>query len=151
MPVGGHIIRKKALEFATDFEILYFKSSERCNRYSITVRRYDVIFLTISVEERSCTADMTIRWKQTHLSTILSRCELKDIFNAHGLRLFFQQLPTKSLNLKGECCNGRKHSKVRLIGIAAGNGVDKQHAMFIFDKSETPRCFKGVKSVTYQY
>ena len=68
-----------------------------------------------------------------------------------GLDYFLQQLPKKTLYLKGERCAGGKHSKVCLIGLAAGNGVDKKHPMFIIGKSKMPRCFKGVKSLPYQY
>ena len=70
MPVGGHIIRKKALGFTKAFEITYFEAFETCNKYNIIIRKYDIIFRTISVEERPRTAD--ICWEQTRLSKILS-------------------------------------------------------------------------------
>ena len=40
------------------------------------------------------------RWK--------SRCDLKDIYNADEFGLFYQALPTKTMELKGEKCTGGK-------------------------------------------
>ena len=66
---------------------------------------------------------MTASWGQTHLPTILSRYDLRDVYNADEFGLFYQQLPTKSFRLKGERCAGGKFSKVHLTGLAAGNRV----------------------------
>ena len=87
---------------------------------------------------------MTASWEQTHLPTILSRYELRDIYNADAFGLFYQQLLTRSFHLKGERCAGGKFSKVQLTGLAAGNGVGEK----IKDKT---RCFKGVKSLPCRY
>ena len=60
---------------------------------------------------------MTASWVQTHLPTILSRYDLRDIYNADEFGLFYQQFPTKSFHLKREWCAGGKFSKVRLTGL----------------------------------
>ena len=39
------------------------------------------------------------------------------------------------------------HSKVRLIGLAAGNAYSEKRPMFVIGKSKNPRCFKGVKNL----
>ena len=56
----------------------------------------------VSSEEKSSTLKMAASWKETHLPTILSRYKLEDIFNADVFGLFFQALPNKTLELKGE-------------------------------------------------
>ena len=53
---------------------------------------------------------MTAAWKETSLPTILSRYELKGIYNANEFGLFYQGLPKKTLHLKGEKCSGGKYS-----------------------------------------
>ena len=93
---------------------------------------------------------MTAIWAQTHLPTILSRYDLRDIYNTDEFGLFYQQLPTKSLHLKGERCAGGKFSKVRLTGLAAGNAAGEKLPMFVIGKAEKPRCFKVVTSLPCQ-
>ena len=94
---------------------------------------------------------MTAPWSETTLPTIPSRYLLKDVFNADLFWLMFQCLPDKSLHLKGEKCIGGKHLKVRLTGLAAGNGNWERLPMFIIGKSKNPRCFKGVKHLPCRY
>ena len=77
--------------------------------------------------------------------------ELRYILNADEFGLFYQQLPTKTFHLKGERCAGGKFSKVRLTGLAAGNGVGEKLPMLETGKAEKPRCFEGVKSLPCQY
>ena len=81
---------------------------------------------------------MTAIWKEIHLPTILSRYELKNVFNADEFGLFYQALANRSLHFKGKRCAGGKHSKVRFTGLAAGNAVGEKLPMFVISKiSET--------------
>ena len=81
------------------------------------------------------------------MPTILSRYELRDIYNADKFGLFYQQLLAKSFHLKGDRCAGGKFSKVRLTGLTAGNGVGEKLPMLLNGEAENTLCFKGVKSV----
>ena len=101
--------------------------------------RDNVVFRAISGEERSCTEEMTASWVQTYLHTILSRYDLRDIYNDDEFGLFYQQLPTKSFHLKGGWCAGGKFSKVHLTGLAAGNAAGEKLPMFVIGKAEKPR------------
>ena len=94
---------------------------------------------------------MTASWKETHLPTILSRYELKDIFNTDEFGLFYQALPSKSMHFKNERCSGGKFSKVRLTGLAAANATGEKLPMFVIGKSAKPRCFKNVKNLLCRY
>ena len=65
--------------------------------------------------------------------------------------LFYQALPDKSLQYKGERCSGSKQSKVRLTGLAAGNATGEKLSLFVIRKSTKPRCFSVVKSLLCRY
>ena len=112
---------------------------------------HSVTFREVSGEVKSCTSEMTASWKKTHLPTILSRYELKDIFNADEFGLFYQALPSKSMHFKNERCTGGKFSKVRLTGLAAANATGEKLPMFVIGKSAKPRCFKNVKNLSCCY
>ena len=149
VPIGGYIIRENALDFAKELNITDFKASDGLlDRWK---NRHNVVFRAISGEERSCTEEMTASWAQTYLPMILSRYDLRDIYNAGEFGLFYQQLPTKSFHLKGERCAGGKFSKVHLTGLAAGNVAVEKLPMFVIGKAEKPRCFKGVTSLPCRY
>ena len=94
---------------------------------------------------------MTNACNETSLPTILSRCNLKDIYNGDELGLFYQGLPKKALHMKGEKCSGSKDSKVRLTGMAAASAAGEKLTIFVIDKSTKPRCFKHVKSLPCCY
>ena len=69
---------------------------------------------------------MTTPWTETTLPVMLARYQVENIFNADEFGLFYQCLPNKILHLKGEKCSGRKHSKVCLSGLAAGNAYGER-------------------------
>ena len=71
----------------------------------------------MSGEENAVTPEMTANWSETYLSNILSKYELKHIYNADEFGLFYQALPDKSLHYKGDRCSGGKHSKEILTGL----------------------------------
>ena len=94
---------------------------------------------------------MTAAWNETSLPTILSRYNLKDIYNTDEFGLFYQGLPKKTLHLKGEKCSGGKYSKVRLTAMAAASPTGEKLPMFVIGKSMKPRSFKHVKSLPCRY
>ena len=87
--------------------------------------------------------EMIALWRETSLPTLLSQYKLEDINNAGEFGLFYQCLPNKTFLLK--------HSKIRLIGVAAANAVGDKLPMFVMGKSKNPWCFKNVKSFPCQY
>ena len=92
-----------------------------------------------------------IESKETVLPTIISSYEPRNIFNADEFGLFYQALPKKTLNLKGEKCSRGKKSKIRLTGLAAANMIGEKLPMFIIGKSQKPRYFKHIKSLPCRY
>ena len=82
---------------------------------------------------------------------MLARYQLKYIFNADELGLFYQALPSKSLHVRGKLSSGGKQSKVWLTRMAAFNALGEKIPMFVIGKSASPRCFKYVHKLTCRY
>lgn len=149
IPVSGLVLQEKASDLAKTLGIDDFKASNGwVDRWKA---RNNVTFKIVSGEAKSCTPEMTAHWKETHLPTILSRYKLQDIFNADEFGLFFQALPNKTLELKGEKCTGGKHSKVRLTGMSAASAAGEKLPLLVIGKAKNPRCFKNVKSLPCMY
>ena len=91
---------------------------------------------------------MVAPWNETMLPTLLSKYDLKDIFNADEFGLFYQCLPNKTYHFKGRKCSEGKNSKVRLNGMLAGNAFGEKLPMFVIGKSGTPRCFMHIKNLS---
>ena len=53
--------------------------------------------------------------------------------------------------MRGKKCSGGKHSKLRLTGFAVGNALGEKLPLFIFSKSQKPRCFKHIKTLPCRY
>ncbi|XP_065654492.1 uncharacterized protein LOC136081130 [Hydra vulgaris] len=94
---------------------------------------------------------MTSKQKKTVLTIKEKYPALKDLEKGLTKKKCCKIPPTKTFHLKGERCAGGKLSKVRLTGLAAGNGVGEKLPMFIIGKAEKPQCFKGVKSLPCHY
>ena len=101
--------------------------------------------IIFSLEKRKdVTGEMTDRWKETILQTILNNYSKSKIYIADEFRLFYQVLARKTLHLKDEKCTVVKHRKTRLTGLVAANmNGDKLPMCFI--KMKNPSCFKHVK------
>ena len=105
----------------------------------------------MSDERNAVTAEITASLRETYFPTILSKYELKDIYNADEFDLFYQALPDRYLHYKGEHCSGGKHSKVRLTGVAATNATGEKLPLFVIEKSIKLRCFNGLKKLPCLY
>ena len=92
--------------------------------------KHDKTFKEVSGEPEKVIKEMTAPWEETNLPIILTRYQLKSIFNADEFGLFYEVLPSKSLHFRGKHCSGGKHSKVRLTGIAASNALGEKIPMF---------------------
>ena len=78
VPVSGVVLKGKALQFTKSLHLNDFRASDGwLDRWK---SRHNITSGEVSGEEKLCTAEMAASWKETHLPTILSRYELKDIF-----------------------------------------------------------------------
>ena len=88
---------------------------------------------------------MTAPGFEIRLPTILSNYSLADIYNADEYGLFYQALPSKTLDFKKEKCVGRTFSKERLTGLVPGNALSQKLPIFIIGKEYKPRYLKNLK------
>ena len=93
-------------------------------------QRHNVTFKDASGEVNGVTSDMTSSCSETYLPAILSKYELKDIYNAEEFGFFYEALPEKSLHYRDERCGG-KHSKRKLIGHAFFRWIKKDNSSFL--------------------
>ena len=149
IPINGQILKEKALDFAKQSDIETFQASD--GWLHAWKARYSISFREVSGESNSVTPEMIESWKGTSLPTILSRFQLKDIYNADEFGLFYQGLPTTTLHRKGEKCSGGKHSKVRITGMATASATGEKLPMSVIGKSKKPRCFNGVRNLPCRY
>ena len=129
IPIQWKIIQEKALEFANELNLEKFQASD--GWFHSWKVRYNISFKEVSGESKSVSPEMTPAWKETSLPTILSRYELKDIYIADEFCLFYQGLPKKTLQLKGEKYSSGKYNKVRLTGMAAARATGEKLPMFV--------------------
>ena len=126
------ILKTKAIDFAEKMSIENFHASDGwLDRWK---KRYNVSFKKISGEGNACTDQMTATWAETTLSTMLSKYELSQIYNAGEFGLFYRTQPEKSLHLKDERCVSGKRSKLRLTGLASANAAGEKLPMFVIGK-----------------
>ena len=85
--INGQVLQEKALDFAKQLKIEKFQASD--GWLHGWKARYNISFKEVSGESKSVTPEMTASWKETSLPTILSRFQLKDIYNADEFGLFY--------------------------------------------------------------
>ena len=107
LPVNGTVVKEKAIGYAKELQIEGFKASN--GWFERWKTRFNMSFKAITGEEKSVTPEMTSSWLETYLPTILPRYDLKDIYNADEFGLFYQALPIKTMELKGEKCTRGKN------------------------------------------
>ena len=108
-------------------------------------QRNNICFKTVCGESASVSDVAVKEWHKEVLSKILDKFKPCDIYNADETGLFWQCLPNKTMDFKGNKCHGGKKSKERVTLLLAGNmdGSDKIKPLII-GKSENPRCFKNL-------
>lgn len=58
--------------------------------------------------------------------------------------LFYRQLPSRTMTLKGETCIGGKHTKDRTcVAFMVTTNGNENLPLLVMGKSTKPRCFKG--------
>ena len=119
--------------------------------FAVFLSRHNISFKVIGGESKSVTKHIVVPWNETTLPTLLSKYDLKYIFNADEFGLLYQCLANKTYHFKGQTCSGGKNNKVRLTAMAAGNAIGEKLPMFVIDKSKTPRCFKHIKKLPCHY
>lgn len=117
--------------------------------------RYGIVGKTLSGESRatsSSNSNSIEKWLSDEWPDICNSFSPSQIFNADKTVLFWQMLPSKTLDFKGGKCHGEKMSKVRIYILLAANmdGSCKLQP-FVIGKSRSPRCFKNARGLSVRY
>ena len=99
----------------------------------------------ISGESNIYADEMIAHWEQTTLASILSKCDLNQIYKADEFGLFYYTQPSKSLHLKHKNCVCVNHSRLRLTGLTTANTVGEKLPLFVIGKAKKLQCFKHIK------
>uniref|UniRef100_A0A224Z9W5 Tick transposon n=1 Tax=Rhipicephalus zambeziensis TaxID=60191 RepID=A0A224Z9W5_9ACAR len=150
MPISGSVLQQKALNYACILGIEDFVASTGwLTRFKA---RHDIVGKVLCGESAASDANGAATWASSALPDILKDYASSDIYNADETGLFYELLPKKTLHMKGQACNGGKHSKKRVTLLLCTNmdGSDKRCPLVI-GKSLRPRCFKGSRILPVKY
>jgi len=148
-PINGLILRAKANTYARDhLKITNFNASNGfITRFA---KRYNLDFGLKSGESESVSEETVQTWK-TSLKEEYKSYEPKDIFNLDETGMFWKLTHCKTYSLP-ESSKGYKKCKDRVTAVLIVNSDGSERHLVIIGKSETPRCFKGLKNLpVYQY
>lgn len=106
IPVSGATLQHKAKDIASLLGCDDFKAS--AGWLQKFKHRHNIVGKTLSGESRFVNQDDANDWITTQVSEILARFDAQDIYNADETGLFYQMLPNKTLDVKGDRCHGGK-------------------------------------------
>ena len=149
IPLSGHMLQKKALQFAQSLGRKDFQAST--DWIWNFKKRYDIVGKSICGESSSIDEDVCMKWTD-ELPTLISSFKPEEIYNADETGLFYKCLPNKTMEFRNKPCHGGKASKERLTVLLTSNmtGSDKRVPLVI-GKSKKPRCFKNVRRFPTTY
>lgn len=150
VPLSGNIVQQKALNYACLLGIDDFKASTGwLNRFKA---RHNIVGKVLCGESAAADTDGASAWTESNVAGIMKDYAPKDIYNADETGLFYEMLPARTLDFKGQRCHGGKHSKKRVTVLLCANmdGTDKRPPLVI-GKSAKPRCFKGNRNLPVKY
>ncbi|KAK8783818.1 hypothetical protein V5799_009818 [Amblyomma americanum] len=149
VPLSGRMLQQKVLDFACMLGHNNFKASPGwLSRFKA---RHDIVAKVISGEAAAIDPASSSSWLLTNQEA-LDQYKTSHIYNTDETALFYEMLPSKTLDLKGQKCHGGKHSKRRVTILLCANmdGTDKR-PLLIIGRSKDPRCFKGNRKLPVQY
>ena len=114
--------------------------------------RHNIASMKQSREAGSVPENTVNTWVENSLSKSRQKFKDEDIYNIDETGLFWQVLPDRTMNFRGQKCHGGKLSKNRVTVLVCANttGTDKLPPIVI-GKYHRPRCFAGVKQLPLQY
>ena len=143
IPVSGRMIQERACLYAAELSYEGFMASNRwLDRWQ---KCHNVRLATLSGEAADVNEEVVEDWGQ-RLESICRGYQLRDIFNADEIGLFYRALPTKSMCVKGDGAKGEKKTKDRISVLLACSAEGEMLTPFVIGRSANPRCFKGLAS-----
>lgn len=141
IPISGHIIQEKALQYLKDLNIAGFKAfngwlDRSKARYSIT---------TFKISGESASVDMnTVEDYRQRIAEIIDEYRIEDIFNCDETGLLYTDY--RALQDKTDIsCKGGKSAKERLTVMFACSATGEKLKPLVIGKANQPRCFKNIK------
>jgi hypothetical protein len=139
--LNGPIIREKAKEFATLFDINGFSASGGwLNNFK---HRNNLHTFKISGEAGSAPIN-EISQMRAELQEILAEYELRDIWNCDETALFWRLEPCKTIAHSPVLGKKRPKERVSILATCNASGNEKLPLLFIH-KYKTPRVLKGIE------
>lgn len=150
LPLSGSLLQQKAIDFACMLGHDNFKAS--AGWLSRFKARHCIVAKVLSGESASVDAEAASSWVQESFEEILLEYQPSDIYNADETGFFYEMLPSKTLDLKGQKCHGGKLSKKRvtILLCSSMDGSDKR-PLLVIGRSKKPRCFKGSRRLPVEY
>jgi hypothetical protein len=148
MRVDGPLIREKARQLATKYNVDAFEASNGwLERFK---KRFQIEYKTIHGESESVNTIVVNDW-MSKIRSLIEGYKACDVYNGDEFGLFFRCNPRRSLLLKGQSCKGGKQSKLRITVFVCCNmdGSDKIK-LSVIGKSAKPRSF-GKKKIPVDY
>ncbi|XP_056442513.1 tigger transposable element-derived protein 6 [Gadus chalcogrammus] len=75
----------------------------------------------------------------------------ESIWNADETGIYFRALPDGTLTFKSDNKRGGKKSKERITAMFACSAAGEKKELFVIGKSQSPRCFKHVRTLPVRY
>lgn len=150
VPLSGPIIQEKARQFAFALDISGFDASAGwLYRFR---QRNGIAWQVACGKEKAADTESAVTWRNDNFQEIVEAFSPDDVFNADETACFYQLLPDKTMNFKGEKCKGGKKSRLRVSVLFCCNstGTEKLKPLVI-GKSAKPRCLKNVVSLPCDY
>ncbi|XP_050043596.1 tigger transposable element-derived protein 6-like [Dermacentor andersoni] len=145
--LNGSIVQQKALNHACLLGIDDFKASVGwLNCFKVL---HNIIGKVLC--SKSMSADVDGALKVSNVAGILGNFTPADIYNANETGLFYEMLPARMLDIKGQRCHGGKQQKMCDGAALHKHGWLRQASSISHWKSAKPHCFKGSHSLPVQY
>ena len=149
LPVGGDLIKEKALKLAELMHIPDFIASE--GWLDNFKKRNGITFKTVQGEAGAVDLQSLFESQQQVLQPLLRQFSTDDVFNLDETGLFWRLLPNKAMTFKRERCTEGKNSKHRITLLAGANmSGTKEFPLLAISKSNRPRAFKN-KEIPVKY
>ena len=149
LPVGGDLIKEKALKLAELMHIPDFIASE--GWLDNFKKRNGITFKTVQGEAGAVDLQSLFEWQQQILYLLLRQFSTDDVFNLDETGLFWRLLLNKTMSFRGERCTEGKKSKHRITLLAGANmSGTKKFPLLAIGKSNRPRAFKN-KEIPVKY
>ncbi|XP_050049998.1 tigger transposable element-derived protein 6-like [Dermacentor andersoni] len=152
VPLSGPIIQEnlKALQFTAALDISGFDAS--AGWLYCFWQRNGIAWQVACGEEKAADAESAVaRWNE-HFQEIIKSFSPDDVFNGDETAFFYQLLPDKIMNFKGDRCKGGKKScfRVSVLFCCNSTGTEKLKPPVV-GKSAKPHCLKNVVSLPCDY